>query len=372
MLERRDASRLKMQRARRRRPDLAAAMAAFILSAVLERTSSTVTCVNGQLASSGEQCKDGRALAVSSEQASQARSTAVFALYGAQNRDLGCAWLMQKRNIVDVLVRMGYDVDVFVLEMGNDTMLDGVPFKAGSRKGIADIYEFISVQDVDRSLSKFCNLSAACRERGYELQDCKCTYKKELYKEIFKGKIHFAWRQLWQESAVAKFLRSSSYDLAVAMESSIHPPTPIATTDILRIQRGLVFRTSNNDADGYTNGLYVGKPQDISVVMSRLTPTYLSEPHDYEHQLKRAFVRNNLTSEILEGYATPFKAFNKLRHTGKFWGWAEIDVATKRCLELERPEYGGGMRGGIRGGPLHPEDVPGIEYTRVNVHASKY
>ena len=56
---------------------------------------------------------------------------------------------MQKQNIADVLTRMGYDVDIFVLEMGNDTVLDGVPFKAGSRRSIADIYEFISVQDVD-------------------------------------------------------------------------------------------------------------------------------------------------------------------------------------------------------------------------------
>jgi hypothetical protein len=354
------------------RSNLAAAIAAFILSAMLEETSSTVTCVNGQRASPGEQCLDRRSWPgneVSSEQAGQTRSTAVFALYGAQNRDLGCAWPMQKQNIVDVLVQMGYDVDIFVLEMGNDTVLDGVPFKAGSRRSIADIYEFVSVQDVDRSLSTFCNISAACLDRGYELQDCKCTYKKELYKEIFAGTIQFAWRQLWQESAVADFLRSSSYDLAVAMESSIYPPTPIATTDIARIQKGLVLRTANNDAGGYTNGLYVGKPQDMASIMSRLTPMYLSEAHDYEHQLKRAFDQHNLASEILEGYTTPFKAFNKLRHTGKFWGWAEIDFPTKKCLEHERPEYGGGMRGGIRGGPLHPEDVPGIEYTCVHVHA---
>ena len=31
---------------------------------------------------------------------------AVMALYGAQNRDLGCAWLMQKQNIVDILTSM--------------------------------------------------------------------------------------------------------------------------------------------------------------------------------------------------------------------------------------------------------------------------
>ena len=301
----------------------AAVLTAFILSAVLERTSSTVSCVSVERASSGELCQDGRALdrsfqkapvglagvrdhethglhsnndethhpassslcpgdAVLSGQASQARSRAVFALYGAQNRDLGCAWPMQKHNIVDILTRMGYNVDIFVLEMGNDTVLDGVPFKAGSRRSIADIYEFASVQDVDRSLSTFCNISAACLERGYKLQDCKCTYKKALCKEIFTGKILFAWRQLWQESAVADFLRSSSYDLAVAIESSIYSPTPLAATDINRIQRGLVLRAANNDAGGCTNGLYVGKPQDIGALMSRLTPMYLREAHDWQ------------------------------------------------------------------------------------------
>jgi hypothetical protein len=34
----------------------------------------------------------------------------------------------------------------------------------------------------------------------------------------------------------------------------------------------------------------------------------------------------------------------------------ELDASTKECLESHRPEYGGGVRGGYRGGELHPED----------------
>ena len=192
-------------------------------------------------------------------------------------------------------------------------------------------------------------------EHGYKLEQCACTYKKDLYKGIFAGTVHWAWRQLWLESKVAEYLRSTSHDLAVAMELSIYPPKSIATTDIRRIKRGLVLRTANNDAGGYTDGLYVGKPQDLSVIMNRFMHMHLNETNDYEHQLKRVFEQNNLATEILEGYATPFKSFNKFRHTGRIWGWAAIDAIAKDCLELHRPDNEGGVRGGLRGGPLHPE-----------------
>ena len=248
---------------------------------------------------------------------------ALVALYGAQNRDLGCAFNNTQSNLHLPLLRMGYSVDVFVLEMSGLSTMDSVPFVPGTLQNYATAYRNISVSDIDARIDRFC-LKARCKYRP--------DYDR------YPGLVRRAIRQLWMESEVARFIKSNAnrYKIVCAMESSIWLPFQITAGDIdSAISSNNVLRSNNNDAGGYTNGLLLGAPQPLATVMSRLRREFFPEPMDYEHQLKRAFESAGVSSGILANSRGYLKSFAKLRHSGETWGVA-VDQSTRKCLHTSR------------------------------------
>lgn len=235
-----------------------------------------------------------------------AQRRAAVVVYGLQHRDHGCAWPSQKRATVDVLERMGYSVDVLVVELtpGDGELVDGMRWSPGSRKNLATVHMPLSAAEVDRRVAEFCNSSVCkylyCGRRG---SGPRCYDKHSLHVNSLytPGVTMHAVRQVYLEASAASLLRAAfaavAYEVSVAFVLDVYMPGPIASSDFERVRResGLVL-VSNNQPSGmrtrhgrqqfFTNGLYVGKPEDVADVMDRFQPSYFPGYHDYEHQLK--------------------------------------------------------------------------------------
>ena len=253
------------------------------------------------------------------------KKRALVALYGVQNRALGCAFNNTHHNLRLPLIEMGYSVDVYVLEVIGLTNMDSVPFVFGTLLNEATIYKNVSVEQVDAHTKHFC-------------QSASCKYRPDYDK--YPGLVQRALRQLWLESEIANFVRANanSYDIAVAMESSIWLPFSITRADVDTVLSSkTVLRSDNNDAGGYTNGLLLGAPSPLAATMSRFRRIFFPEPDDYEHQLKRAFEAAGVSSAVLANSRGRgrFKSLAKLRHSGKTWGVA-VDPGTRICLHEAR------------------------------------
>merc|ERR1712205_255057 len=137
-----------------------------------------------------------------------------------------------------------------------------------------------------------------------------------------------ALRQLYIESQAAEFLKRNAkkYSLTVALSLDVVFENKISESDVARIieNGNLVMRSGNNDAGGYTDGLYVGPTHLVAKVMNRFKLEFFKastnsrwakvgeRPHDYEQQVLWAFERNNITSEILKGHFSK-KSMSKVR-----------------------------------------------------------
>jgi hypothetical protein len=178
---------------------------------------------------------------------------ALLALYGLQNRDHGCAWPSQKRSIVAQLAESGFAVEVLRFELKPElpAQVDGADWYAGDMLP-SDFYESANYSRVDQSLP-----AVNCTAVIADLSSEHCRYRKSYTPATVKN----AQRQLFAENEVAKFmqLHEGRYAVAVALGSDVYVPQPIAAADISSLTdgpTGQVYTTMNNDAGGYTNGLY--------------------------------------------------------------------------------------------------------------------
>ena len=135
-------------------------------------------------------------------------------------------------------------------------------------------------------------------------------------------------RQLYIEYIVSQFLeeKKNMYQITVAISLEIMLPFPLSRHDITRLMRNgsFVMTSDNNNAGGYTDGLYVGPTHLVAKVMDRFKASYYEPPpRDYEMQVLWAFQRNNISHAFLDrGSATTAQSMAKLRHNGGHRGFA--------------------------------------------------
>jgi len=130
-------------------------------------------------------------------------------------------------------------------------------------------------------------------------------------------------RTMYSEYMVSLFLEKNigKYDVAIALSPDFYFHEPINLKDVENCSNGKIFTTTNHDSEnGYTDGFYIGKPNDLSLVMKRYIykDRYISNENNYERILKKSFLENNIERVItcLE--------FCKIRANKKIWGKYKI------------------------------------------------
>ncbi len=111
--------------------------------------------------------------------------------------------------------------------------------------------------------------------------------------------------QLYNEQMVSDYVRvhAGRYEYVVASSADLLYMDRLNLTAVLRLQPGEVLTSTQQDgANGYTNGFYIGAPDSIQRITSRLRDLnhLLTEVRDYEFLLRAAFVHHNITRVRLE------------------------------------------------------------------------
>ena len=60
-----------------------------------------------------------------------------------------------------------------------------------------------------------------------------------------------------------------------------------------------IYTSQVNDAEGYTNGFYFGKPGQLSKILNRWDD-FENSNHDYEFALKKSFLKYNIHREATD------------------------------------------------------------------------
>jgi hypothetical protein len=110
-------------------------------------------------------------------------------------------------------------------------------------------------------------------------------------------------RQMYSEYRVGLFLEKNinKYDLAIICGPDFYIANKLDINEILNSYNNSNFYTTiSNDAQGYTNGFYFGKPEILIKPLKRLSFIQLFMPahRDYEYILKQSIDNNNIVRNV--------------------------------------------------------------------------
>lgn len=216
------------------------------------------------------------------------RKKVLFCLFGVIPRSISTTFPKIEENIINVLEKE-YDVDVygFNLKVDNDKM-DGVTLNNDDVNVVQyDFFEEREQSKLDKEINEFCKSI-----------DCTCGWYP-------KGdKIHRnCIRQMYSEYRVGLFVEKNSrdYDCVVVCGPDFYIANPINLEDVyVSINEDVVFTSQMNDARGYTNGFYFGKPRLIIPLLKRYENLKYNLPvpsGDYEYLFKKSFDDSSIKRE---------------------------------------------------------------------------
>ena len=124
-----------------------------------------------------------------------------------------------------------------------------------------------------------------------------------------------AMRQLLAEQKVGEYLRKhgEAYQGVFAMCPDYYLPFELSLKDLETVaaeplttqpERPWIFTTASNDNQGYTNGVYFGKPSHLIQVMTRyeIVDAILPSRANFEHQLRWGMEKRGVKRRVLKNY----------------------------------------------------------------------
>ena len=258
------------------------------------------------------------------------RPRVVLCIFGVLPRSIKHTWRTLEQNILRPLESVSHDktvpIHVFNIDVGNNTV-DGVTVE----KQDTDVVPYDVLEEARQSI-----IDAHIAERCKSIK-CKFRYTDEGLHHLTEN----AFRQLYAEWRVANMLREDKYDLAVVTSSDFFFVRKLNVADVIHAAASndpFVFTTAMNDAGGYTNGFYFGRPGALKKILNRYMdfhryPQYSTYAYgDYEQVVKDSFSYHNISRGVTD------IAFCKLRANEQFWVPPALQE-TKICSErLEMQE----------------------------------
>jgi hypothetical protein len=219
----------------------------------------------------------------------KSKSKVVVCLFGVIPRSIKYTWNSINKNIVEPL-KKEYDVDIYIFNLNvEDTKVDGVKLNQKDIEIIPYDYKEEEKQSlIDNDIVKICSKT-----------ECKIhKYKPETVKN--------ALRQLYSEQRVGEFLKKNKdkYDGAVVCGPDYYILNSIKIDDFKNSTQlnNHIFVTNVNKGsnNGYTNGLYFGKIDNLNKILFRYSnlTSHIPTVKDYEYILREAADNHNLKVKI--------------------------------------------------------------------------
>ena len=312
---------------------------------------------------------DARDAVLSASKSWRRRPKALFATYGVLGRSNGCTVQSHQINVVDVLSKQGYDVDLYAFDLVGERV-DNEPIDRAlvtRQYGGVDVFEERLDAEVDAELDALCydskctldlSTSTARHESVAACTPSKCSFQggtSAKHAEFAKMYTHPSVerncvRQIYSASRVANYIRSSNerYEVVVALSPDFFLAYPLDPVQIAQAASNpkLLFTSSHQDTHGgVSNGFYLARPETVVDLLSRfdrLAHT-LPTPYNFENHLREEIDRLGLERGLMTKY-DKYRSIAKVRHTGGLNGnsfpWLESDDPLvknlRECLNPKR------------------------------------
>ena len=202
----------------------------------------------------------------------------VVCLFGVIPRSIKYTWKSINENIVEPL-KTKFDVDIYIFNLNvEDTKVDGVKLNQNDIYIIPYDYKEEELQSsYNTNITQICN-KINCKIHKYTQN----TVKNSI-------------RQMYSEYRVGKFLEKNKnkYEGAVICGPDYYILNNINLNNFEEsiAAKDTIFLTQVNNGgyNGYTNGLYFGKIDNLNKMLFRYEELskYIPTPQDYEYILKR-------------------------------------------------------------------------------------
>lgn len=220
------------------------------------------------------------------------RNKIAICFFGVCSRSMKYTHHNHIKNIIDPIKQdFDYDIYVFNNNVGN-IMIDNTRQLNDNINIIeSNIYEEMTQIDIDKIIDEKIS-------RDNIVVKMRFDYDETL--------IRNAMRQMFAEEQVGLFLEKNknNYTAAIICNTDLYFLNKI-NPETIRNAISLyssVYTTNVNDAQGYTNGFYIGSLDPLIKILKRFSilEKMLPTDKDYEYLLKKSFDINNITRIITE------------------------------------------------------------------------
>lgn len=232
----------------------------------------------------------------------------VICFFGVMARSLRYTHHSLKKNLIEICKRC-YDVDIYIFNNNiENTLIDGHIVNNEDKKLLnADFIVEEKQKDIDSKINLLIkNKNIVCKMR----RDYTPTW------------IQNSIRQMYSEEKVGNFLEKNidKYKCAIVCGPDYFLLNQVKILDIQNAIRNnnLVFTTRVNDAQGYTNGFYIGSLAPIIKILKRysILDKLLPTDKDYEYLLKKTFEIKKVTRKITETFFFKIRSSKEVARQG--------------------------------------------------------
>ena len=216
----------------------------------------------------------------------------IISFFGVVSRSIRYTHKSIKENLIDILIKNGYSVDIYVFNNNVEKCKVDKCFTNNNDYKLLNptFFEEITQKRLDNKIKK-------------TIQSKEIRTKMSYYKHAknYKQIVQNCLRQMYSEEMVGNFLEANKnkYDLSIVCGPDFYLIQPI---NIIELEDSFtktdtIYTTDCNDGLGYTNGFYFGCLDPMIKVLKRFSILHELFPtkYDYEYLLKQGFVLNNIT-----------------------------------------------------------------------------
>jgi hypothetical protein len=216
----------------------------------------------------------------------------VICFFGVISRSIRYTHANLKSMLIDITKRY-YDVDIYIFN--ND--IENTPIDSTIVNN-NDKY-LLEANFIEEEKQTSINMKI---KTLVQTKKINCTMRRDYTPTWINNSI----RQMYSEEKVGVFLEKNKekYKCAVVCGPDYFLLNQIKIQHIQNSinNKSFVYTTNVNDANGYTNGLYIGSPEPLVKILKRFSilDQLLPTDKDYEYLLKRVFEINNIDRHITE------------------------------------------------------------------------
>lgn len=233
----------------------------------------------------------------------------LLAFYGVVSRSIEHTYPSIKKNMIDIL-HDNYDLDIYIFNNNiennlidntivDNNMINIIPYTIKEEK---------TQTTIDNEIREYIN---------------KYNVNTKMRSDYTENTIKNSLRQMYSEEQVGIYIENNpnKYKCIIVCGPDYYLLNKLNIKYIDNIIKGekCVYTTNVNDAMGYTNGLYIGQPINITKILKRfsIVNKLLPTNKDYEYLLKHVFISNKIERQILDIDFVKIRANKKISYQGR-------------------------------------------------------